>query len=93
MQLIAPLPLQRTAPVADLPLGVRPYAIAGARLQPFAPAPVPHPRPVYDPVTQTARFPDGMPLTAMATSQKTNPDGDPKNPPPHDEGGDPGVFE
>jgi hypothetical protein len=29
----------------------------------------------------------------MATSVKTNPDGDHKNPPPHDEGSDPGVFE
>ncbi|MCD9194227.1 hypothetical protein [Streptomyces albireticuli] len=48
---------------------------------------------VFDPVSQTAAHTDGTPLTAMATSQKTNPDGDPKNPPPHDEGADPGFFE
>ncbi|MFE1176842.1 putative ATP-grasp-modified RiPP [Streptomyces sp. NPDC058773] len=93
MQLIAPLPLQGHAPVADMPGATRPFAVAGARFRPSMSSAVPQPRPVYNPATQTARFRDGTALTAMATSQKTNPDGDPKNPPPHDEGGDPGFFE
>ncbi|MFD5697882.1 hypothetical protein [Streptomyces lasiicapitis] len=48
---------------------------------------------VYDPVTQTASLEDGTPLVSMATSKKTNPDGDMKNPPPPDEGDDPGFIE
>ncbi|WP_432039418.1 putative ATP-grasp-modified RiPP [Streptomyces cucumeris] len=75
------------------PAGIRPYALAGARFRPAASPSVPRPRPVYDPVSQTSRFEDGTPLTVMATSQKTNQDGDIKNPPPSDEGADPGAFE
>ncbi|WP_416970374.1 putative ATP-grasp-modified RiPP [Streptomyces sp. 4F14] len=92
MQLVASLPLQGQAPVAVAPTGQRPYAIKDARFRPLSDGPVSS-APVYDPQTQTARLVDGTPLTSMATSQKTNPDGDPKNPPPHDEGDDPGVFE
>jgi hypothetical protein len=65
--------------------------VTGARFQPVTG--LRRETPVYNPLTQTAAMLDGTPLTAMATSQKTNPDGDPKNPPPHDEGADPGVFE
>ncbi|MGW4075220.1 putative ATP-grasp-modified RiPP [Streptomyces rhizosphaericus] len=93
MQLVAPLPLQASAPVSAAPSSVRPYALAGARFRPAASAVVPRPRPVYDPVSQTARFEDGTALTTMATSQKTNQDGDINNPPPSDEGGDPGAIE
>ncbi|MGA6157776.1 putative ATP-grasp-modified RiPP [Stenotrophomonas sp. NPDC087984] len=93
MQLVAPLPLQASAPVGTAPGSIRPYALAGARFRPAAAAAVPRPRPVYDPASQTARLEDGAPLTTMATSQKTNQDGDIKNPPPSDEGGDPGAFE
>ncbi|GAQ53867.1 hypothetical protein a10_03672 [Streptomyces acidiscabies] len=92
MQLVASLPLQGDAPVAVAPKGLRPYAIKDARLHPRSDGAVLS-APVYDPETQTARFADGSPLTSMATSKKTNPDGYPKNPPPSDEGGDPGVFE
>ncbi|MET9295608.1 putative ATP-grasp-modified RiPP [Streptomyces sp. NPDC003077] len=93
MKLIEALPLGRPSPVAARPVGLRPYALEGARYHSIA---LTHPRTetrVYDPVTQTAFSEDGTPLVAMATSQKTNPDGDPKNPPPHDEGDDPGFIE
>ncbi|MDJ0344217.1 putative ATP-grasp-modified RiPP [Streptomyces sp. H10-C2] len=93
MRIAAPFPLQTPAPVGARPGPVRPYAVTGARLQTADPQAVPDPRPVYDPRTQTAAYADGTPLTAMATSKKTNPDGDTKNPPQHDEGADPGVFE
>ncbi|QTI88637.1 putative ATP-grasp-modified RiPP [Streptomyces sp. AgN23] len=93
MQLVAPLPLQTSAPVGTAPDSIRPYALAGARFRPATSAAVPQGRPVYDPVSQTARFEDGAPLTAMATSQKTNQDGAINNPPPSDEGGDPGAIE
>ncbi|OPF74051.1 hypothetical protein VT50_0227240 [Streptomyces antioxidans] len=93
MQLVAPLPLQTGAPVSTAPSGIRPYALAGAHFRPATSTAVPQPRPVYDPASQTAKFEDGTPLTAMATSQKTNQDGDINNPPPSDEGGDPGAFE
>jgi putative ATP-grasp target RiPP len=96
MEMIAQLPLQGLVPVGRRPAAVRPYALSGARLRPAASGGgefVPSPRPTYDPARQIATFPDGTPLTAMATSVKTNPDGDHKNPPPHDEGADPGVFE
>ncbi|MEV8022540.1 putative ATP-grasp-modified RiPP [Streptomyces sp. NPDC086554] len=93
MNLIEALPLGRSAPVAPCPIGLRPYALVGARFT-TAELNVPHVETrVYDPVTQTASLEDGTPLTAMATSQKTNPDGDKDNPPPHDEGPDPGFIE
>ncbi|MFJ7901932.1 putative ATP-grasp-modified RiPP [Streptomyces sp. NPDC096198] len=93
MNVIEALPLGRPAPVAQRPSSVRPYALQGAR---FRASDLSAPRVetrVYDRVTQTASMADGTPLITMATSQKTNPDGDPKNPPPHDEGGDPGFIE
>lgn len=95
MNLAQPFPLQAPAPVGTVPTAIRPYAVTGARMTPFraSGAGTAAPRPVYDPATQTASLPDGTPLTTMATSVKTNPDGDPGNPPPHDEGADPGVFE
>ncbi len=96
MKLAQPFPLQAPAPTAGRPAALRPYAVTGAHLTPAGPPRAPGavaPLPVYDPVTQTAAFADGTPLTTMSTSQKTNPDGDPKSPPPHDEGADPGVFE
>ncbi|MFD7162738.1 putative ATP-grasp-modified RiPP [Streptomyces violascens] len=74
-------------------MGLRPYALVGARLHVTAlSAPRVETR-IYDPVTQTAALADGTPLIAMASSQKTNPDGDMKNPPPSDEGPDPGFIE
>ncbi|QNP70463.1 putative ATP-grasp-modified RiPP [Streptomyces roseirectus] len=78
--------------MAEALKGQRPYALSGARFRPASENPVLS-APVYDPRTQTARLADGVPLTSMATSQKTNPDGDVKNPPPSDEGADPGAFE
>lgn len=93
MQLAAPFPLQTPAPIGATPGPVRPYAVTDARLQTADPNAATSPPPAYDPRTQTAAYADGTPLTTMATSKKTNPDGDTKNPPPHDEGADPGVFE
>ncbi|WP_329559524.1 putative ATP-grasp-modified RiPP [Streptomyces uncialis] len=76
------------------PTGARPYALGGARFTAASPASASSlGLPAYDPVRQTAAYQDGTPLTTMATSKKTNPDGDIKNPPPHDEGADPGCFE
>ncbi|MER7793884.1 hypothetical protein [Streptomyces sp. NPDC097640] len=93
MQLASPIPLQSRIPVAARPGVIRPYAVFGAHVQQPLPGAAIGPRPVYNPVTQTSAYPDGTPLATMATSQKTSPDGDIKNPPPADEGGDPGVIE
>ncbi|OMI33596.1 putative ATP-grasp-modified RiPP [Streptomyces sparsogenes] len=93
MNLIEALPLGRPAPVGTAPVGMRPYALQGARFRVSdLTAPSVETR-VYDPVAQTASMADGTPLVSMATSQKTNPDGDIKNPPPSDEGSDPGYIE
>ncbi|MGW1202042.1 putative ATP-grasp-modified RiPP [Streptomyces cyaneofuscatus] len=93
MNIIEPLPLGRPVPVALRPSPVRPYALQGARFTPVdLSVPWAETR-VYDRVTQTATMADGTPLITMATSRKTNPDGDPKNPPSHDEGSDPGFVE
>lgn len=90
--MFATLSLQAPPPVALAPGPVRPYAVVGAGLL-SASSTVAGGKglPVYNPVTQTAAYRDGTPLTAMATTVKTNPDGDPGNPPPHDEGADPGF--
>ncbi|MFI1868159.1 hypothetical protein [Streptomyces jumonjinensis] len=94
MELIAALPLQSHPPLAMQPARTRPYALAGARfVKTTTRADGPVEVPVFNPLTQTAAYADGTPLTAMATSKKTNPDGSIKNPPPSDEGADPGVFE
>ncbi|WP_172385655.1 putative ATP-grasp-modified RiPP [Streptomyces sp. MNP-20] len=92
MQLISPMPLGQQPLVAAFPTPLRPYGLAGARSRPVSAA-VEYVAPVYDPVSQTAALPDGTPLTAMATSKKTVQDGDIKNPPPPDEGSDPGSVE
>ncbi|GAA4240064.1 hypothetical protein GCM10022254_63400 [Actinomadura meridiana] len=42
----------------------------------------------YDPARQVTVTPGGEPMPQLGTSKKTNPDGDPTNPPPWDEGGD-----
>ncbi|MEU0844407.1 hypothetical protein ABZ370_33700 [Streptomyces sp. NPDC005962] len=75
------------------PSAIRPYAVRGALVRQPLPGSATGLRPVYNPETLTSAYPDGTPLTTMATSQKTNQDGDIKNPPPSDEGGDPGVIE
>ncbi|MFF2845261.1 hypothetical protein ACFVT5_02865 [Streptomyces sp. NPDC058001] len=93
MNVIEALPLGRPAPIAQRPSYVRPYALQGAR---FTASDLSAPRTetrVYDRMTQTASMEDGTLLITMATSRKTNPDGDHKNPPPSDEGGDPGYTE
>ncbi|MFJ6657953.1 hypothetical protein ACIQNG_16530 [Streptomyces sp. NPDC091377] len=93
MNLIQALPLGRLAPTSSVPTELRPYALQGARFHVTDLTAPPAETRIYDPLSQTASMSDGTPLVAMATSQKTNPDGDPGNPPPNDEGADPGYVE